>query len=156
MGAFQKGQLLIRLCAYSMRAPALARACARVRTEGGRQVCGSWTLFSAFSLYIWHGGMWYARARVVSLFPPSLQHHYLSSELEPPARCWLVFANDRVEPVAFTARISQCGQKQFREHRTVVLPEWQGLGIGTRLVDEMASAYLRQGLMFYSRTRYVV
>lgn len=48
MGAFQKGQLLIRLCAYSMRAPALARACARVRTEGGAK--GVWKLNTYFPL----------------------------------------------------------------------------------------------------------
>ena len=40
----------------------------------------------------------------------------------------------------------------FREHRTVMLPDFQGLGIGTRMSNAVASSFLRSGLRYFSRT----
>ena len=39
-----------------------------------------------------------------------------------------------------------------RAHRTVVLPEWQGLGIGSRLSDAAAEWHARRGSDYYGQT----
>lgn len=40
----------------------------------------------------------------------------------------------------------------FREHRTVVLPDYQGLGYGMRLGEWLGEYHIRQGERLYSRT----
>ena len=40
----------------------------------------------------------------------------------------------------------------YREHRLVVLPDFQGLGIGPKFSDFFGCMHLRQGLRFSSRT----
>lgn len=70
------------------------------------------------------------------------QHHYLNTDLAHAARCFLTWWND--EPVGFTAVMSMMGfSGRWREHRTVCLPEFQGVGIGmaqSRLVAAIAVA----------------
>lgn len=57
------------------------------------------------------------------------QHHYLNTQLNPRARCFLTWVED--EPVGFTAVLPMMGfTGRWREHRTVCLPEFQGVGIG--------------------------
>jgi ABC-type lipoprotein export system ATPase subunit len=56
-------------------------------------------------------------------------HHYLSAELNRTARCFV--ATWRDQPVAFTAVLPVIGFKgRWREHRTVCLPDFQGIGLG--------------------------
>ena len=68
-------------------------------------------------------------------------HHYLTGDINPAARCFVarLIADDETESrrghlvddapaVAFTSRISQWGNHAFREHRSVVLPAYQGEG----------------------------
>ena len=40
----------------------------------------------------------------------------------------------------------------WRAHRTVVLPAWQGLGIGSRLSDAAAALHHREGFDYYGQT----
>ncbi|CAE7207459.1 Ctsb [Symbiodinium natans] len=59
------------------------------------------------------------------------RHHYLNSQLSPAATCAEAYWGD--EPVAFVAllpRASNSSRTEVREHRLVVLPDFQGLGIG--------------------------
>lgn len=79
-------------------------------------------------------------------------HHYLSSVLLSSARCWIATWNDTI--VGFTSAISMPSgtvKNAWRGHRTVVLPEFQGLGIGVRLTDAMAEMMTLSGKVFYSR-----
>ena len=43
-------------------------------------------------------------------------------------------------------------QQPRRAHRTVVLPEWQGLGIGSRLSDAVAEVHRLEGRAYYGQT----
>lgn len=66
------------------------------------------------------------------------QHHYLNTELNRSARCFV--AQWRGNPVAFTAVLPMMGHKgQYREHRTVCLPDYQGVGIGMAMSTMVAS-----------------
>ncbi|KAL3915778.1 MAG: hypothetical protein SGPRY_007086 [Prymnesium sp.] len=44
---------------------------------------------------------------------------------------------------------------RMREHRLVVLPEFQGLGIGSRLSDATGARFLRKGRRYSSRTAHI-
>lgn len=80
-------------------------------------------------------------------------HHYLTHSIHKGAQCFL--GTWLEAPVVFTAVLALPHPKiknSFREHRTVCLPEHQGLGIGTIFVDTIAELFHRQGKRFYSRT----
>jgi len=80
-------------------------------------------------------------------------HHYLSHSIHKGAQCFL--ATWLGAQVCFAAVLALPHPKiknAFREHRTVCLPEYQGLGIGVAFQDAIAEIYHRQGKRFYSRT----
>jgi len=84
-------------------------------------------------------------------------HHYLSAELSPACHAYLATADfgDGEKLVGFTACLPLIGatvHDSWRGHRTVVLPEFQGLGIGPCISDAVAEMYVRRGKKFYSRT----
>jgi ABC-type molybdenum transport system ATPase subunit/photorepair protein PhrA len=79
-------------------------------------------------------------------------HHYLDASLSPLAKCFVAILND--VPVAFTSVLNfphPSGSK-WREHRTVCLPDYQGVGIGNALSEAIASAYKATGKNFTSTT----
>ena len=74
------------------------------------------------------------------------------------ARGFLAINKDG-KPIAMCATISGMGNfgmgsALVREHRSVVLPEFQGMGIGVNLVKNIAATYLNKGIGFYSRTKH--
>jgi GNAT superfamily N-acetyltransferase len=82
------------------------------------------------------------------------RYHYLNDgPLHPFARCYIASWDDR--PVGFVASIPFPNghlKKAWRGHRTVILPDFQGLGIGVRLSDAVADIHVRQGLRYFSKT----
>lgn len=73
------------------------------------------------------------------------QHHYLSQDLNPSAVCYLAEWNG--EPVGFVAVLPVIGFKgAYRLSRSVVLPDYQGIGIGARLTDAVADLYFLRSL----------
>jgi len=80
-------------------------------------------------------------------------HHYLSASLASTAKCYVATWND--QPVAFIAVVPQPHNRVFnlrREHRVVVLPDYQGLGIGNRLSEFIARHYVAAGYRYTSVT----
>jgi len=72
------------------------------------------------------------------------RHHYLSGQLSPTARCFLAVWGDR--PVAFCATVSLIGRKRrWRVSRLVTLPDYQGIGIGTAVLEAVAELHRREG-----------
>lgn len=81
----------------------------------------------------------------VDAWPLFARHHYLSGSLAPQAKCYL--ATWRGEPVAFSALlpvIAQRGRRRFT--RIVTLPDYQGVGIGSRFMEAVADLQLEEGL----------
>jgi GNAT superfamily N-acetyltransferase len=65
------------------------------------------------------------------------RHHYLTAAINPAARCYLATWNER--PVAFCATLPLIGRRGRRRiSRIVTLPDYQGIGIGTRVMDAVA------------------
>jgi GNAT superfamily N-acetyltransferase len=79
------------------------------------------------------------------------RHHYLSSDISPFARAFL--ATWEGQPVAFSAWIHHLVKGGGRrEHRTVVLPDYQGAGIGMALSSFCASLWAALGQRAVSTT----
>ena len=83
------------------------------------------------------------------------EHHYLTATINTAAVCFVAFLNDR--PVGFDAWVPFVGKlsgndKGMRDSRTVVLPDFQGLGIGNILVIESCKMFSALGYQCYSRT----
>lgn len=91
------------------------------------------------------------------------KHHYLSNELNKASRCYVGLWNDT--PVAFSANLSLPSRipplfegdsrNKFRESRLVVLPDFQGMGIGTRFSNAVGELFLDQGYRYFSKTAHV-
>lgn len=80
-------------------------------------------------------------------------HHYLDENLNKSARCWLAVWDGVA--VGFSSIITLPNgylKKAWREHRTVVLPDYQGLGIGVRISDAVGEIVLSEGGRFFSKT----
>lgn len=72
------------------------------------------------------------------------RHHYLSRTVNRAAHCYLVMSGG--EPVAFCALLAVPGKRgAWRISRLVVLPDFQGLGIGSQVLQTIAQMYVSQG-----------
>lgn len=81
------------------------------------------------------------------------KHHYLDTNLNQSAVCFCAFWND--VPVAFTAVLHfphPTRKNTKREHRTVCLPDYQGVGIGNAMSAYVGSLCKGQGWSFVSVT----
>lgn len=79
-------------------------------------------------------------------------HHYLDHSLSRSAACFVALWNER--PVAFASAMSfpHPTSPGWREHRTVCLPDFQGVGIGNKLSEVIAAAYAATGKPYRSTT----
>ena len=80
-------------------------------------------------------------------------YHYLSGECNKSARCYVAFINDK--PVAFAAAMPFPHPKlknMWRGHRTVVLPDYQGIGLGNLLSEHVAQILVDEGKRYSSVT----
>lgn len=81
------------------------------------------------------------------------RHHYMSQEINRGAVCFVGFFLD--QPVCFTAVIPfpmSDGTASRREHRTVCLPDFQGVGIGNRMSEAVAAMWTAKGDRYFSTT----
>ena len=81
------------------------------------------------------------------------KYHYLDTALARGAHCYVGLIDNK--PVVFGAVIHSTSgtlHSYWRGHRTVVLPEFQGLGIGSAFSDAVAEIYHSRGLLYYSKT----
>jgi GNAT superfamily N-acetyltransferase len=81
------------------------------------------------------------------------KYHYLDSKMSKAVHCYTAYINK--EPVAFLSVIHGTGRdikSYWRESRLVVIPEYQGLGIGKTLSDSIALEYVSRGLRYFSKT----
>jgi GNAT superfamily N-acetyltransferase len=88
------------------------------------------------------------------------RHHYLSGEFNIASRCFVGVWDGTL--VAFNASLILLGRippayegdkrLKYRESRTVVLPDFQGLGIGTRFSNCIGEFFLKIGFRYFSKT----
>jgi GNAT superfamily N-acetyltransferase len=81
------------------------------------------------------------------------QHHYMSQGLNKASKCYLLSMNDK--PVAFMAILPFPHghiQNGYRISRIVVLPDYQGLGIGFVVINYFAELYKADNKTMYIKT----
>ena len=80
-------------------------------------------------------------------------HHYMSQNLNKAAKCFVLLMNDK--PVAFMAILPFPHghiKNGYRISRIVVLPDYQGLGLGFVIIDYFASLYAKDNKTMYIKT----
>jgi GNAT superfamily N-acetyltransferase len=78
-----------------------------------------------------------------SLWEMFRSYHYLSGSIAKHARCYVAVYQDK--PVAFIAVMHiHMRARYYRVHRLVVLPDYQGIGLGKRLLNFVADLYTSQ------------
>lgn len=83
-------------------------------------------------------------------------HHYLTSDINKSSRCWIAVWEGTV--VGFTAVItlpSGSLKNAWKGHRTVVLPDFQGLGLGVRISDAIGEIFIKNNWRYFSKTAHV-
>jgi GNAT superfamily N-acetyltransferase len=71
------------------------------------------------------------------------QYHYLNGALPSTARCYTAVYQNR--PIAFIAVVHiHMRARYYRISRLVVLPDYQGIGVGKRLLNFIAELYTSQ------------
>lgn len=87
------------------------------------------------------------------IWPLFAQHHYLTADINRSCNAWLCRAGG--VSVGFTSIIAFPNahfKNAWREHRTVILPEFQGLGLGRAAVELVADHVVHDGGRFFSKT----
>lgn len=80
-------------------------------------------------------------------------HHYLDHDLHRSAMPFIATIDG--EAVGFVGVIHYPQQKYgltYREHRVVVLPDYQGVGIGNRISEAVAACFKTTGYPYFSLT----
>ena len=71
------------------------------------------------------------------------QYHYLNGALPPAARCYMAVYQGK--PIAFVAVVHvHMRTRYYRVSRLVVLPDYQGIDVGKRLLNFVADLYTSQ------------
>jgi ABC-type lipoprotein export system ATPase subunit/GNAT superfamily N-acetyltransferase len=81
------------------------------------------------------------------------QHHYLTEDLNPACTNFLIMMNEK--PIGFMAFLPFPGvgdAKTRRLSRMVILPDYQGLGIGKKVFNYICSLYWKEEHQMYVRT----
>lgn len=80
-------------------------------------------------------------------------HHYLDSNINRSARCWVAtWGGVLVGFASALAFPNKNLRNSWRGHRTVILPDYQGLGLGVRLSDAIGEMFVREGNRYFSKT----
>lgn len=81
------------------------------------------------------------------------QHHYLSQNLNKASKCYVFLWNEK--PIAFVAILPFPGVFDSKTRvisRIVVLPDFQGLGLGKEIINYISSLYASIESKMYIRT----
>lgn len=97
------------------------------------------------------------------LWPMFEKYHYLNNTLNNACRCYVGVWNNQI--VAFSASLYLPGKipplyegdtrGKFRESRLVILPDYQGMGFGTRMSNAVGQMFLDEGYRYFSKTAHI-
>lgn len=69
------------------------------------------------------------------------KYHYLNTDLNPSARCYLLTANDNIAGFMAILPFPHPVRPYKKVHRLVILPDYQGLGLGIVFLNHIAALY---------------
>ena len=84
------------------------------------------------------------------------KHHYLSADFNKASEMFLIYWENTLVGMCSVLPMP-CGTSKysFRQHRLVILPDYQGLGIGSKINDFMGNYYINNGNKYFIRTTHV-
>lgn len=81
------------------------------------------------------------------------KYHYLSENFNPAARTFVIYANGQMSAFSSALHFMHPKKKNtVREHRTVVLPDFQGVGIGITATTAIAEYFKKHGKTYITTT----
>lgn len=81
------------------------------------------------------------------------KYHYLSGDLNGASNCYgAIYNNVMIGFIAVLPFPSGNWEHAFREHRLVIHPDYQGMGIGNKLSEAIADAYVKMGCRYFAKT----
>lgn len=84
------------------------------------------------------------------------QHHYLSAELNRASKIYTVYWDEVLVAMSaylpFPSGVIKWG---WRNHRLVVLPDYQNLGIGTKVLEFIGNKFIEQGKKYFERSSHL-
>lgn len=81
------------------------------------------------------------------------QHHYLTHEFNVAGDCYVGYWEGTIVCFYSVLRYPSGSVKNaYRGSRLVVLPDFQGMGIGTRFSEVVAEYYIKNGFRFFAKT----
>jgi energy-coupling factor transporter ATP-binding protein EcfA2 len=93
------------------------------------------------------------RESSAAVWPMFSIHHYLSADINKGSRCWVAeWSGAAVGFVSVIAMPSGTMQCAWRGHRMVILPEFQGLGIGVRMSEAVGEILISEGRRYFGKT----
>ena len=84
------------------------------------------------------------------------QHHYLTEDINKASKCYLIKWENNI--VGFASIITSPNgyvKDSWRFHRLVVLPDYQGMGIGTSIMNALGKMWKEKGLRLFIKTAHV-
>lgn len=80
------------------------------------------------------------------------RYHYLNHDLSKSARCWVATLNGDI--CGFTSVLPFVGRLKntWRGHRTVILPDFQGIGLASILTDYVGDLLMSEGKSYITLT----
>lgn len=83
-----------------------------------------------------------------SIWKVFAKHHYLSHSHNNAARVHLAYVNEQLAGFISILHLPNRDKTLKKVHRLVILPDYQGLGIGVRLLNEIGKIYKKEGWRF--------
>jgi len=91
------------------------------------------------------------------------KHHYLTDKIPNAIRCFYAiwdnyligFASSIALPSKIPPLYEGDKRKKFRECRTVILPDFQGMGIGVRFSNAVADLHIEDRYRYFSKTAHI-
>lgn len=81
------------------------------------------------------------------------KYHYLSNKFNKAAHVYVLKDNDKLVAMCAVLYFPHGYKKNtYREHRTVVMPDYQGCGIGNQFANFIAEMYVKKGYNFITTT----
>lgn len=80
------------------------------------------------------------------------KYHYLSANFNHSAKTFVGYVNGKLAAFCGVCHFCHPRMDAWREHRSVVLPDYQGVGIGTAFTDAVAQLFINNGKRFISTT----
>ena len=84
------------------------------------------------------------------------KHHYLNGSFNKSADLYLIYWDDTLVGMNSILPLPNGDMKHVvRSHRLVILPDFQGLGIGTKVNDFFGNYFLQRGYRYCMRTTHL-